>query len=109
MKVLQEKHFYQLPITNQKDEVVGMVTLNEILSYLISGKLEKSDCVEKIMKEEFRKVDLQTPLGKISRILEQENYVVVLDENKNHQLVGILTQLDLIDFIDNSKSIFIIS
>ena len=109
MKVLQEKHFHQLPITNQKVKVVGMVTLNEILSDLISGKLEKSDCVEKIMKVEFQKVDLQTPLGKISRIFEQENYVVVLDENKDHQLVGILTQLDLIDFIDNSKSIFIIS
>ncbi|XP_033229197.1 cystathionine beta-synthase-like [Belonocnema kinseyi] len=109
MHMLKEKHFRQLPITNVKDEVVGMVTLNEILSDLISGKLQTSDCVEKIMKEEFRKIDLRTPLGLISRILEKENYAVVLDEEKENRFVGILTQIDLIDFIDNSKSTFIIS
>lgn len=86
-----------------------MVTLNEILSDLISGKLQRSDCVEQIMKKEFRKIDLRTTLGIISRILEKENYAVVLDEEKEDRFVGILTQIDLIDFIDNSKSTFIIS
>lgn len=104
MEVLQEKKFHQLPIVNGNNDVVGFVTQNLILSNLISGKVEKTELVEKIMEKEFRKVNLKTLLGKLSRFLEHEHYAVVVDEDKNDKLIGIVTQIDLLHFITNSKN-----
>ncbi|XP_033227889.1 cystathionine beta-synthase isoform X2 [Belonocnema kinseyi] len=101
--ILQQGKFHQLPVTD-KNEVIGFVTLNEILSTLISGKANRSDPAEKIISKQFRKVVLSTSLGRLSRILEKENYSVVLDEHKDGAFVGILTQIDLLEFISNNGS-----
>lgn len=102
--ILQQGKFHQLPVTDKQNEVIGFVTLNEILSTLISGKAKRSDPAEKIISKQFRKVVLSTSLGRLSRILEKENYSVVLDEHKDGAFVGILTQIDLLEFISNNGS-----
>ncbi|XP_033227716.1 cystathionine beta-synthase-like isoform X2 [Belonocnema kinseyi] len=102
MNIFQGKKLHQVSIINTKNEVVGVVTSNEILSNLISGKINKTEPVDKIICRQFRKENLETPLGKISRILEHENYAVVLDKSKKDIFVGIITQIDLLNFINNS-------
>lgn len=66
--------------------------------------MQKADVAEKIMEKEFRKVNLKTSLGKLSRFLEHEHYAVVLDDDKNDELVGIVTQIDLLHFINSSRN-----
>ena len=90
-------------MTDKQNKVIGFISLNEILSSLISGKAKKSDPAEKIISKQFRKVVLSTSLGRLSRILEKENYAVVLDEHKDGAFVGILTQIDLLAYISNSE------
>lgn len=104
LKIFQEKKYHQLPIVKANNEILGFITQNLILSNLISGKVQKADVAEKIMEKEFRKVNLKTSLGKLSRFLEHEHYAVVLDDDKNDELVGIVTQIDLLHFINSSRN-----
>lgn len=104
INLLQEGKFHQLPIVDQKNEILGFVSLNGILSSLISGKAVKTDSAEKIMSNQYRKVVLSTSLGRLSRMLEQEHFAVILDEHNDGAFVGIASQIDLLEFINKGQT-----
>lgn len=104
IKMFHELKFHHMTIMNANQEIVGFITENLLLSNFILGKVQKTERIDKIMIKEFRKVNLKTTLGKLSRFFEHENYVVVVNENKNDKLVGVLTPIDLLNFINNSKN-----
>lgn len=104
INILQEGKFNQLPVVDQKNEILGFVSLNGILSSLISGKVTKIDKAEKIMSKEYRKVVLATSLGRLSRMLEKEHFAVVLDEHNDGAFVGIASQIDLLEFINKGQT-----
>lgn len=88
----------QLLVTdNEGIHVKGVVTSNALMSNLISGSANRTDCADKIMVKQFAKVKTSTTLGKLSRILEKESYAVVLDDDD--VLVGAVNQNDLFNFI----------
>lgn len=88
----------QLLITDDtKIQVKGVITSNALLSNLISGAVEQTDCAEKVMIKQFTKVTNSITLGKLSRILEKESYAVVL--NDDNALIGIVNQNDIFNFI----------
>lgn len=91
-------HIQQLLVTDEKDmHVKGIVTLDVLLSNLISGTVNRNDCPEKIMIKQFIKVAASTTLGKVSRILEKESYAVVV--NNDDVLIGLVNLNDIFDFI----------
>ncbi|XP_029159847.1 cystathionine beta-synthase [Nylanderia fulva] len=88
----------QLLVTDDtKIHVKGVITSDALLSNLISGTVEQTDCAEKVMIKQFTKVTNSITLGKLSRILEKESSVVVL--NDDNALVGIVNQNDIFNFI----------
>ncbi|KAJ8673933.1 hypothetical protein QAD02_005195 [Eretmocerus hayati] len=99
VKVLQNGGFHQMPLTSNSGDIKGFVTLEKLLSALIAGEVKMNDPVEKVMIKQYRKVSQLTTLGRLSRMLQKDVYAVVLDENQNGALVGILTQIDLLNFI----------
>lgn len=87
----------QLLVTDTKIHVKGVITSDALLSNLISGMVEQTDCAEKVMIKQFTKVTNSITLGKLSRILEKESYAVVL--NDDNTLIGIVDQNDIFNFI----------
>lgn len=83
---------------------MGFVTLNGILSSLISGKVKKTDNVETIISKQYRKAVLATSLGRLSRMLEKEHFAVILDEHNDGAFVGIASQIDLLEFINKGQT-----
>ncbi|XP_011871860.1 PREDICTED: cystathionine beta-synthase [Vollenhovia emeryi] len=91
-------HVQPLLVTDEKDACVkGVVTLDALLSSLISGTVNRSDCAEKVMIKQFTKVAASTALGRVSRILEKEPYAVVV--NDKDAPIGLVTQRDIFNFI----------
>jgi len=93
-----DNHIQQLLVTDEKGiHVKGVVTLDTLLSNLISGTVNRTDIAEKIMLKQFTKITASTTLGKVSRILEKEPYAVVV--NDDDALVGVVSQNDIFNFI----------
>ncbi|KAL0124790.1 hypothetical protein PUN28_006567 [Cardiocondyla obscurior] len=96
------KDTQQLLVTDEKEMYVkGIVTLDAVLSNLISGKVNRNDCAEKIMIKQFTKVKASTTLGKVSRILENESYAVVVSDDST--LIGLVNQNDIFNFITKNN------
>lgn len=94
-------HVQQLLVTDENDtRVRGIVTLDALLSNLISGTVKRNDFAEKVMIKQFTKVTGSTTLGKVSRILEKERYAVVV--NGSDALIGFVTQNDIFNFISKN-------
>lgn len=60
-----------------------MTTMQKLLNVLISGNVKPSDSIEKASVTVFPKVYNSANLGLVSRILERENYVLVLEKQSN--------------------------
>lgn len=88
----------QLLVTDAKEtKVLGVITLDALLSHLISGTVNGTDFAEKIMNKQFTKVTASTIIGKVSRILEKESYAVVVDDHD--ALIGLVSRSEIFDFI----------
>ena len=63
--------------------VEGVVTLANVVSQMVNNKVVPTDKVEKVMLRHFRKVNLDTTLGRLARIFEKESYAVVVTTEKH--------------------------
>jgi hypothetical protein len=58
--------------------VEGMVTLGNLVSQMVNSKVLPTDAVEKVLYRQFRKIKLDTTLGRLARILEKDHFVLVV-------------------------------
>ncbi|XP_046506655.1 cystathionine beta-synthase-like [Equus quagga] len=56
MEILREKGFDQAPVVDESGVILGMVTLGNMLSSLLAGKIRPSDEVRKIIYKQFQQV-----------------------------------------------------
>lgn len=79
------------------------MNLKHITKKVVSQNYKFNDTVEKALFKMFRRVTKDTILGLVSRILEIDEFVVVVDENDRP--ISIITNFDLLSFIaDDSKA-----
>ncbi|XP_026151353.1 cystathionine beta-synthase-like protein [Mastacembelus armatus] len=86
-----------------------MVTLRTILSSLSTGKVKPSDAVSKVLCKTFKQVHLTDNLGKLSRILETDNFVLVVHDHtqncadgsapQKQMVFGVVTAIDILNYI----------
>ncbi|XP_064182640.1 cystathionine beta-synthase-like [Anguilla rostrata] len=107
--ILKEKAFDQAPVVDESGVILGMVTLGNMLSSVLAGKVKPSDPVSKVLYKQFKQVRLIDNLGKISRILETDHFALVVHEQIQYltdgspalkQMVfGVVTAIDLLNFV----------
>ncbi|KAF5889454.1 cystathionine beta-synthase-like, partial [Clarias magur] len=54
IKILKEKAFDQAPVVDEAGTIVGMVTLGNMLSSVLAGKVSPSDAVIKVLYKQFK-------------------------------------------------------
>lgn len=59
-----------------------MATITNIMNMMVKGKVQANDPVENAMVKQFRSVTIDATLGLVSRILELEPFVVILNKGK---------------------------
>lgn len=62
--------------------VQGMVTMANLMFHMVNGKVQASDPVSKVLYRQFRKIALETSLSKVSKILETDHFVIVVQTQK---------------------------
>mmetsp|Transcript_3017 Transcript_3017/g.4368 ORF Transcript_3017/g.4368 Transcript_3017/m.4368 type:complete len:516 (+) Transcript_3017:79-1626(+) len=109
LKILKEHGFDQMPVVSQNHEVRGMVTIGNLTSYIVTGRVKQTDPVSKAVYKQFAKVKLDTTLGELSRLFNKDHFALVeagqmsfagnKEVSKKEVLVGVVTRIDLLDYI----------
>uniref|UniRef100_A0A2K6K744 Cystathionine beta-synthase n=1 Tax=Rhinopithecus bieti TaxID=61621 RepID=A0A2K6K744_RHIBE len=103
--------------------ILGMVTLGNMLSSLLAGKVQPSDQVGKVIYTQFKQIRLTDTLGRLSHILEMDHFALVVHEqiqsrdqawagvvggpadhstgksSQRQMVFGVVTAIDLLNFV----------
>ncbi|XP_034549109.1 cystathionine beta-synthase b [Notolabrus celidotus] len=113
IEILKEKGFDQAPVIDESGQILGMVTLQTILSSVSAGKTDPSDAARKVLCKNYKQLHLTDNLGKLSCILKTENFALVLHDQLQYtadgsaclrpMVLGVVTAIDLLNFITTDE------
>jgi cystathionine beta-synthase len=96
VKKLKEHDISQMPVVDDGGRVIGMIHEYDLLNFLIEGKHRLSEVVEPLVQPLQGMVGPDTPLARLREIFNDDNVAVV---REGESVIGILTKIDLIDFL----------
>nr|XP_006137941.1 cystathionine beta-synthase-like [Pelodiscus sinensis] len=109
IEILKEKGYDQAPVVAESGHIMGMVTLSNILSSVLTGNAQISDPVLKVIHDQFSKISLDDNLGNLSNILVDDHFAIVVHDqvqyvgdgsySKKQVVFGVVTAMDLLNFI----------
>jgi len=109
IEIMSREGYDQLPVIQATGEIGGVVSLGSLKAKLLKGKIMSDDPIMKATYSTFKKVTLDTTLGKLNRILDSEHFAMVVhsqrlftnstDVETRDIIVGIATDIDLIHYI----------
>jgi cystathionine beta-synthase len=115
VEILQREGFDQMPVVDESGAVIGMVTEGNLLSLMTRRKVKGSDPCENALYKQFKQVDLSTPIGKVSRILDKYNFCLVVSTSRQYAgkglvtekttIVSMVTRIDLLNYITTSAPV----
>lgn len=114
IKIMKKNGIDQLPVVDN-EKILGVVTVGDVSSKLLKGRILETDYVTKVMFSNFRTVTLDTKLCDLSKIFNHRHFVIVTTTQQQYtsnneitqktMITGILTRIDLLDYIakENEK------
>lgn len=107
--LLSAQGFDQIPCVSNDGQIMGVVTMGNLSAKLISGKVSPKDSVDKVLYNQFSKVKHSTNLGQLSGLLDKNHFCLVVGLHhgsagiKKETVTGVVTRIDLLDFIIKGK------
>ncbi|KAM6290445.1 cystathionine beta-synthase-like [Porphyrio hochstetteri] len=112
IEILQEKGYDHAPVVAESGPILGMVTLSNTLTSVLAGNAQFSDPVTKVIYNQFSKIGLEDSLGKLSCILENDHFAIVVHEQMQfdgngssfmkQMVFGVVTGMDLLTFVSRN-------
>jgi len=96
VKKLKEHDISQMPVVDEAGKATGMIHEYDLLNFLIEGKHRLSEVVEPLIQPLQGVVTPDTPVGRLRDIFNDDNVAVVKEGDR---VTGIITKIDLIDFL----------
>ena len=96
VKLLRDHDVSQMPVVDADGRAVGMIHEYDLLQFLIEGKHRLSEVVEPLVQPLQGVVALDTPIARLRDIFNDDNVAVVREGDK---VTGVVTKIDLIDFL----------
>jgi cystathionine beta-synthase len=96
VRKFKEHDISQMPVVDEAGRAIGMIHEYDLLNFLIEGKHRLSEVVEPLVQPLQGTVGPETPIARLREIFNDDNVAVVRDGDR---VVGILTKIDLIDFL----------
>lgn len=80
--IMHNEDIDQIPVIDANGNAKGMATINYLVSRMLNFGLKGTDKIDKAVFKKFSKVTLDTSIGRLSRILEKDPYVLVTQKQK---------------------------
>jgi len=96
VKAMKDNDISQMPVVDAEGRCIGMIHEYDLLNFLIEGKHRLSEVVEPLVQPLQGVVTPETPIGKLRAIFNDDNVAVVKEGDR---VTGIVTKIDLIDFL----------
>ena len=96
VKMMRTNDISQMPVVDDEGRTVGMIHEYDLLNFLIEGKHRLTEVVEPLVQPLQGVVSLDTPIARLRAIFNDDNVAVVKEGEK---VTGILTKIDLIEFL----------
>lgn len=65
-----------------------MVTMGNLMNRIVNMKAKPTDKVTQVLYSQFRKISLDTSLGRVSRILEKDPFVLVVHSQRQCKYIS---------------------
>ncbi len=86
----------QMPVVAEDNHTFKMIHELDLLRTLASGKCKGDDTVMKAATALQGMVELGEPLSKVQKVFDDDHVAIAMDNNK---IVGIITKIDLVEFL----------
>jgi len=96
VKKMKEHDISQMPVVDEAGRVTGMIHEYDLLNFLIEGKHRLTEVVEPLIQPVQGLVTPDTPVARLRDIFNDDNVAVVKEGEK---VTGIVTKIDLIEFL----------
>jgi cystathionine beta-synthase len=96
--LLKEYGVSQLPVVDDEERLVGLVRELDLLNHMLSGehRHEPAETIAALVDRNVAVVQPNTPLETLMGIFSNRRAVVIASDDR---VLGILTQIDLLDFL----------
>jgi cystathionine beta-synthase len=96
VELFRSRGISQLPITDD-GRLAGILTESDLLRVLVDGRASNDSSVAEVMERNVATVRAHESAGQLPAIFERGEVALVVDEE--HKPLGLLTKLDLIDYL----------
>ncbi|XP_038657226.1 cystathionine beta-synthase-like protein [Scyliorhinus canicula] len=113
IEILQEKGYDQAPVVSDGGLLLGVVTLNHMLTSILAAKVKQTDPVSRVLCKQFNKVKGSDDLATLSSILDNNSFALIMNDQdqsladgfccKKQTVIGVVTAIDLLSFISAKK------
>jgi cystathionine beta-synthase len=97
--VMKREGISQLPVLDD-GKLVGIVTEADLLQVLIDGRGSPDSSVAEVMNRKVSTVSTHDPAASLSEVFSRGEVALVIDDQR---LAGIITKLDLIEFLSRRR------
>lgn len=94
--IMKEHGVSQLPVVEPDGRLAGIVTETDLLSGLVEGRMRMENAVAEVMSRKVATVSPSDSASVITQGFGRGEVALVVDEGK---LIGLLTKIDLIEFL----------
>lgn len=99
VKRMKDNQISQLPVVDDEEKYLGIVTERDLLNHLISASHDHSrdETIEDIINRDVPLMGRNSALDALANAFSEANVVIVL--NRYDKVEGIITKIDLIDYL----------
>ncbi len=100
--LLKSKGISQLPVLDG-GKLAGIITESDVLHAMVEGRASGSAAIAEVMVRRVSTVEEHASAADLNAIFDRGEVAIVVDGE--HRVLGILTKLDLIDYLTKSPSV----
>merc|ERR1719270_815472 len=114
LEIMDKEGYDQLPVIDETGTVCGVISMGNLKSKILKGKVFGTDTVSKAVYTTYKKVTLDTALIKLERILDKEHFALVVHQQRLYTskkdvetrevIVGIVTDIDLVHHVSKKEN-----
>lgn len=108
--MMKNENLQEIPVVDDNGNILGAVTQDILINQLISTNRNVTDTIAKAIYKKAIKLPIQTNLGKLARVLDAENFVILTNEEINdgkkiQKIVALIKKFDILNLVNKDLSI----